>query len=40
MIETLVFFWTLIAARAAALPVSLEILKIWQNQLVAGYYPA
>jgi len=40
MIETLVFFWTLIAARAAALPVFLEIVKIWQNQLVASYYLA
>jgi len=40
MIETLVFFWTLIAARAAALSFSPEIVKVWQNQLVAGYYLA
>jgi len=29
MIETLVFFWTLIAARAAALSFSPEIVKVW-----------
>ena len=40
MIETLVFFWTLVAIRAAALTFSPEIVKIWQNQLVAGYYLA
>ncbi len=40
MIETLVFFWTLIAIRAAALNYSPEIVQVWRNQLVAGYYLA
>lgn len=40
MIETLVFFWTLIAIRAAALHYSPEIVKIWKNHLVAAYYLA
>ena len=33
-------FRSLIAARAAALSFSPEIVKVWQNQLVAGYYLA
>ena len=37
MIETLVFFWLLIAIRAATLNYSSEIVQIWKNQLVAGY---
>ena len=40
MIETLVFFWKFIASRAATLNCSPEIVTIWKNQLVAGYYLA
>ena len=40
MIDTLVFFWKLIAIRAAALAYSAEIVDVWKNQLVAGYYLA
>lgn len=40
MIETLVFFWKLIASRAAALNYSPEIVQVWQSHLVAGYYLA
>ena len=40
MIETLVFFWSLIAIRAATLNYSSDIVQIWKNQLVAGYYLA
>ena len=40
MIETVVFFWTLIGIRAAALSFSPEIVKVWKNHLVAGYYLA
>ncbi len=40
MIETLVFFWTLIASRSASLKYSPEIVQIWRNHLVAGYYLA
>ena len=40
MIETLVFFWTLIANRAASLKYSPEIVQVWLNQLVPGYYLA
>ncbi len=40
MIETLLFFWKIIAIRAAALAYSPEIVDVWKNQLVAGYYLA
>ena len=42
MIETILFFWSLIANRAAALHVlySPEIVELWRNRLVAGYYLA
>ena len=40
MIETLVFFWKLIAIRAASLACSPEIVDVWKNQLVASYYLA
>jgi hypothetical protein len=40
MIETLVFFWKLIAMRAAALAYSTEIVDVWKNQLVSSYYLA
>ena len=40
MIETLVFFWTLIASRAASLKYSPEVVQVWLNQLVPGYYHA
>ena len=40
MIETLAFFWTLIASRAASLKYSPEIVQVWLNQLVPGYYLA
>jgi len=40
MIETLAFFWRLIAIRAAALNYSPAIVDVWKNQLVASYYVA
>jgi hypothetical protein len=40
MIETVVFFWKLIAIRAAALAHSPAIVDAWKNQLVASYYLA
>ena len=40
MIETLVFFWTLIAIRAAALKYTPEIVQVWRSQLIAAYYLA
>lgn len=40
MIETIVFFWTLIASRASALKYAPEIIEVWRSQLVAGYYLA
>ncbi len=40
MIDTLVFFWKLIAIRAAALAYSPDIVGVWKNQLVASYYLA
>jgi hypothetical protein len=40
MIDTLIFFWKLIAMRAAALSYSPEIVALWRNQLVASYYLA
>lgn len=40
MIETVVFFWKLIAIRAAALAYSTAIVDVWKNQLVASYYLA
>jgi Family of unknown function (DUF6399) len=40
MIQTLLFFWQMIASRAAALAFSPEIVNVWKNQLVAGYYLA
>jgi hypothetical protein len=38
MIETLLFFWRMVASRAAALTYSPEIVEVWKNQLVASYY--
>ncbi len=40
MIETLVFFWTLLESRAASLKYSPEVVQVWLNQLVPGYYLA
>jgi hypothetical protein len=40
MIETVVYFWKLIAIRAAALNYSAAIVEVWKNQLVASYYVA
>ena len=40
MIATIVFFWKLIASRAAMLNYSPEIVQVWRNQLVAAYYLA
>jgi hypothetical protein len=40
MIETLLFFWKMIASRSVALAYSPEIVDVWKNQLVAGYYLA
>lgn len=40
MIETLLFFWRMVASRAAALTYSPEVVEVWKNQLVAGYYLA
>lgn len=43
MIETIVFFWSLIAIRTAALlelKYSPEIVAIWRDHLVAGHYLA
>jgi hypothetical protein len=40
MIETILFFWTLIGSRAAKLSeaYSAEIVRIWRHDLVAGCY--
>lgn len=40
MIETLVFFWTRLAIRAAALKYTPEIVQVWRSQLIAAYYLA
>jgi hypothetical protein len=40
MIETMVFFWTLMTSRASALKYVPEIVEVWRRQLVAGYYLA
>ncbi len=40
MMETFVFFWKLIASRSASLKYSPEIVQVWLNHLVAGYYLA
>ncbi len=40
MLETLLFFWKMIANRAANLAFSPEIVAVWKNQLVAAYYLA
>jgi len=40
MIETIVFFCTLIASRALALKYTLEIVQVWRIQLVASFYRA
>jgi hypothetical protein len=40
MIETILFFWTLIASRVATWNCSPEIIRAWKEYLVAGYYVA
>ena len=38
MIETLLFFWALVASRAALLKYTPEIIEVWRSQLIAAYY--
>jgi len=40
LVATLTFFWSMIAIRLARLQGSLEVARVWRDELVAGHYLA
>jgi hypothetical protein len=40
LVATLTFFWSMITIRLARLPGSLEVARVWRDELVAGHYLA
>jgi hypothetical protein len=40
MIATIVFFWTMVELMAKRLDCTDEVMLIWKNELLAGYYVA